>query len=97
MKVYYPIDQVPSPTNTSSLAQQMSGYLEPYSSPTNNGEREVHLRELCRLGEELRRLIETHPSDWKFGSWDEAGFIMLVPALLKDNKQVADRQIFRII
>jgi hypothetical protein len=95
VKVHYLIDQVPRPADTSTIAKQMFDYLGPYSSPSKNGEREDHLRELSRRGEELRRLIESHPSDWTFGSWEQAGFIMLVPALLKDNEQVADRQIFR--
>jgi hypothetical protein len=70
---------------------------KPATDPLNRGISQHHLHELCKLGEEVQGLMELHPSDWTFGSWDEAGFIMLVPALLKDDEQVANRQISRIV
>jgi len=81
----------------SSVANEISAYLEPYSSG-QNADREAHLYELCRLGAELRGLMRSHPSAWTFGSWNEAGlgFIMMFPSLLKDEEQAVDRQIFRI-
>jgi len=79
----------------SNVANDISAYLEPYSSLKIGG-REDHLRELCRLGAELRGHMKSHPSAWTFGSWNEAGFIMMFPSLLKDNGQEVDRQIFWI-
>ena len=79
----------------SNVANELSAYLEPYASAQNGG-REAHLHELCRLGAELRGLMKSHPSMWTFGSWAEAGFIMMFPSLLKDSDQAVDRQIFRI-
>jgi len=96
VNIYYSTDAAPSSPDTSDIAARIAAYLEPYSDPAD-GQREVHLRELCLLGEELRGLMESHPSDWRFGSWDAPGFIMLAPALLKDRQQIVDRQIFRRI
>jgi len=52
---------------------------------------EDNLHELCDLGKRLRGLITSHPSDWSFGSWNEARFIVLVPALSRDMEQVIAR------
>ena len=93
-RVYLLTDLVPRPVDTSAIAQEISTYLEPYSS-LGNGRREAHLRELCRLGQELREHRNSHPSEWTFGPWDEKGFIVMAPPLFKDGTQVADRQIFR--
>lgn len=67
--------------------KKISAYLEP-SLPIDDWEYEPQIRELCRIGDELRECIESHPADWKFGSWDEAGFITKVPALWKDGEQI---------
>jgi hypothetical protein len=71
----------------------MFAYLKPLAP---NGDREDHLLKLSRSSEELRQLIESHPSDWEFRSWEEPGSIVLVPALLKGEEHIAVRQLFRI-
>ncbi|KAI9768045.1 MAG: hypothetical protein M1839_004205 [Geoglossum umbratile] len=87
-------DRDSSDADLSARAHEISASLEGFSS-SQNGEREAHLWELCRLGAQLRGLMRSHPSQWTFGSWNEVGFVMLFPALLKDGVQVVDRQIFR--
>ena len=89
-------DQFSSSPDIYTVAREISDYLEGYSN-SNNGQREAHLYEICKLGSEIRTLFESHPSDWEFGSWDDdAEFIILiVPALLKDDSQVVPRKIFR--
>lgn len=68
--------------------------LKAYSS--SNGERVDHLKQLCKLGDKLRKDIEGHPSSWEFGSLDDDGYIVLLPALYRDGEQVVPSQRFKI-
>ena len=85
----------------SAISDKMSADLVQYSIPSTDQGREDHLRAVCKLGADLRRLMRSHPSKWKFGKWGPAdglgsGFIMVFPALLKDDKQIGTREIVRI-
>ncbi|RDL38604.1 uncharacterized protein BP5553_02944 [Venustampulla echinocandica] len=86
-----------SSPDVSLVAHRISEYVEEYSGRTSyEAKRKSHILELCKLGMETKELIDSHPAHWEFGSWDEAGFILLLPTLLRDGEQVVARQIFRI-
>ncbi|KUJ23920.1 uncharacterized protein LY89DRAFT_7182 [Mollisia scopiformis] len=84
-------------SDISEVANHIATQLADYADPNTEDARNAHIQELCKLGDELRVLIESHPSSWIFGSWadSELGFIVMFPAVSKDGDQVIARQIFR--
>jgi hypothetical protein len=90
-----------SDVDVRNTATQLSANFARYAFPDSNRQRENHLFELCKLGAGLRSLMSSNPSTWSFGAWDEivgpeSGYIVVFPALLQDEVQVAPRRIFRI-
>lgn len=83
-----------SAPDTTEIANEIAYDLKAYSS--SNGKHKDHLRSLCKLGDELRRDMEDHPSNWEFGSFESGRDIVLVPALFRDGKEVVPSQIFRV-
>lgn len=85
--------QTHSSPDTTEIAYEMADDLKVYSSA--NGDRVDHLKRLCELGDKLRKDIEGHPSTWEFGSLDDDGYIVLVPALYRDGERVVQSQRFK--
>src|SRR5205814_664850 len=91
-------DYILSSDRGESVVSKKISYLEPYTFSMNNQEREIHLRELCRRGIELWRMMDSHPSRWAFGQFVEtkkgqvSGPVMVFPPLLKDGERVANGQ-----
>ncbi len=64
---------------------------------TNDDNKKVaaHLFEICKLGNELREAIDSHPSTWSFDRWDRVGYIVVMPALQRDRQEVLGSQRFK--
>jgi hypothetical protein len=81
-----------SDIGVSIVSNNMFNYLARYAFYNNQG-REDHLRELCRRGAELVKMMESNPSNWTFGRFVEtrqgSGPIMVFPPLLRDGELVA--------
>ncbi|CZR70253.1 uncharacterized protein PAC_20154 [Phialocephala subalpina] len=80
--------------NIAQVAHELADDLRAYSN--SNGKREEHLVSLCELGDNLRRSMQDHPASWTFGPLQQDGYIILVPALLRDEGEVIASQRFRI-
>ncbi|CZR50402.1 uncharacterized protein PAC_00274 [Phialocephala subalpina] len=80
--------------DTAEVAREIADDLKVYSN--SNGERLEHLGSLCKLSDKMRRDIEGHLSSWEFGSQDEEGYIVLVPALFRDGEQVIPSEKFKL-
>ncbi|KAF8856739.1 hypothetical protein BDZ45DRAFT_727176 [Acephala macrosclerotiorum] len=85
-------------TNKFAIAKAISRQLAGYANPNENDIRGADIERLSELGDELRGLIKSHNSSWKFGPWEntDLGFITIFPALLKDGEQLMQKQMFRI-
>ncbi|CZR65460.1 uncharacterized protein PAC_15360 [Phialocephala subalpina] len=78
-----------------AIVREIFDYLASYSN-ANDEQRENHLLELCRLGSRLRDAIENHSSRWTFDFSSAEGYIVMVPALMRDGEEVVPSQMFRI-
>lgn len=88
------IIETDNPPDLTEIAHEIADDLKVYSN--SNAERLDHLKSLCKLSDELRRDIEGHLASWEFGSLDEEGYIVLMPALLRDGEAVIQNQKFKL-
>ncbi|KAI9869323.1 MAG: hypothetical protein M1813_000112 [Trichoglossum hirsutum] len=68
-------------------------HLDPYALNPQSQDRQEHLQQIYEEGATLKRHMQSHPSDWQFGSWDAPKGVVVFPSVLQDGKEVRPAEV----